>query len=411
MLWPEIGKNLRICKFEGFGVPRAPRCAAPSPGAAGTAIIVPAPRFSDRGSELRPAIISRYIAREVLTVWAAVIVVLFLVLLTNRFVRFLGEAAEGDVPGQMILQLLGYEALSQLGMTIPASFFLATVLALGRFYRDSEVAAMAACGIGPGRQLRAVFLVAVPLAFVVAGVTLFVAPWAERSSNKLMARAESLLLVQGIQPGRFFQPKGIDAMVYVSDVAADGHTMEGVFLKGRRDGETVLLRAERATRTEDPETGVRYLVLHEGSRYEGVPGQGQWRSLRFREHGIRIQEPPEREPDAHRNALTTRELVASDAVSLRSELQWRVSLPIMLLVLSFIAVPLSRGGPRQVRYTSMFAAVLIYLLYSNALAAGEEWVTQGSVPLWLGLWWVHAVALAGGAVWLVRQVGWPGRKR
>ncbi|MBA1147009.1 LPS export ABC transporter permease LptF [Ectothiorhodospiraceae bacterium WFHF3C12] len=358
---------------------------------------------------MRPAIVSRYIAREVLTVWVAVIVVLFLVLLTNRFVRYLGQAAEGDVPGQMILQLLGYEALSQLGMTIPASFFLATVLALGRFYRDSEMAAMAACGIGPGRQLRAVFLVAVPLTLAVAGVTLFVAPWAERASDELMAQAESLLLVQGVQAGRFFQPKGIDGMVYVENVAGDGHTMEGVFLKGRRDGETVLLRAERATRTQDPETGARYLVLHEGSRYEGVPGAGQWRKLRFREHGIRIEAPPAREPDADRGGLRTAALLASDRAFLRSELQWRVSLPLMLLVLSFVAVPLSRSGPRDVRYTSMFVAVLIYLLYSNGLAAGEEWVKQGTVPLWLGLWWIHGVALAVGAIWLVRQFGWPGR--
>lgn len=360
---------------------------------------------------MRPAIVSRYIAREVLTVWAAVIVVLFLVLLTNRFVRYLGQAAEGDVPGQMILQLLGYEALSQLGMTIPASFLLAAVLALGRFYRDSEIAAMAACGIGPGRQLRAVFMVAAPLALTVAGITLFVAPWAERSSAELMARAESLLLVQGIQAGRFFQPKGIDGMIYVSDVGADGHTMEGVFLKGRRDGETVLLRAERATRTEDPETGARYLVLHQGSRYEGVPGQGQWRSLHFREHGIRIHDLPEREPDAHRSALKTSALLATDRASLRAELQWRVSLPIMLLVLSFMAVPLSRGGPREMRYTSMFAAVLVYLLYSNALAAAEEWVKQGSVPVWIGLWWVHGLAALVAATWFVRQFGWPGRGR
>lgn len=359
---------------------------------------------------LRPAIVSRYIAREVLTVWVAVIVVLFLVLLTNRFVRYLGQAAEGDVPGQLILQLLGYEALSQLGMTLPASFFLATVLALGRFYRDSEISAMAACGIGPGHQLRAISLVAVPLALAVAGVTLFVAPWAERASDALMAQAESLLLVQGIQAGRFFQPEGIDGMVYVEDVAADGHTMEGVFLKGKRDGETLLLRAERATRTVDPESGARYLVLHEGSRYEGQPGQGKWRKLRFGEHGIRIEDPPERQVHIGRSALPNSELWSSDRALLRTELQWRVSLPLMLLVLGFIAVPLSRGGPREARYTSMFVAVLIYLLYSNGLAAGEEWVKEGTVPLWLGLWWIHGVGLAVGAIWLVRQFGWPGRR-
>lgn len=359
---------------------------------------------------MRPAIVSRYIAREVLMVWLAVVVVLLLVLLTNRFVRFLGQAAEGDVPGQLILELLGYEAIAQLGTTVPASFFLAVVLALGRLYRDSEIAAMAACGVGPGRQLRAVFLVAGPVALGVAAVSLLAAPWAERASDALMARSEPLLIAQGVQPGRFFQPKGIDGMVYVEGVADDGHTMEGVFIKGVRDGRTVLLRARRATRARDPQTGERFLVLHEGSRYEGTPGERRWQRLEFGEHGIRVQGPPAREPSGSRSALPTTVLLAADQAFLRSELQWRVSLPLMLLVLSFIAVPLARGGPREIRYTSVFVAVLVYLLYSNALAAAEEWVKQEWIPLWLGLWWVHGAGLLLGGSWLIRQYGWPGRR-
>lgn len=360
---------------------------------------------------MRPATVSRYIAREVLTVWVAVVVVLFLVLLTNRFVRFLGEAARGDVPGQMIMQLLGYEAVSQLGLIVPASFFLAVILALGRFYRDSEVAAMAACGIGPGGQYRALYLVAVPLALGVAGVTLFVAPSAERAGDRLMAEAESLLLVQGVQPGRFFQPKGIDGMVYVEDVDGEGNTMKDVFLKGRWEGKTLLLEAQRARRTVDPETGERYLVFYDGSRLEGVPGEGRWRRLQFREHGIRVQDPPAADPGSRRAGMATASLLGSDRGEIRAELQWRLSLPLMLLIMTFIAVPLAGGSPRSFRYTSMFAAVLVYMLYSNTLAVAEDWVTQGTFPAWLGLWWVHALALAVGVVWLLHQYGWPWESR
>jgi len=360
---------------------------------------------------LKGSVINRYIAREALTVWVAVVVVLFLVLLTNRFVRYLGDAAEGDLPAGMILQLLGCNAVSLLGLMIPASFFLGVILALGRLYRDSEIAAMAACGIGPGGQYRALYLLAVPLALAVAWVTLFASPWAERASERLSAQAETTMLVQGIQPGRFFQPKGIDGMVYVERVGDDGNTMYGVFIKARRHGETVVLQADHARQTVDPDTGERYLVLYDGTRYEGVPGHGAWRILRFQEHGIRIQRPPAVKPDTHRSGMTTAALIQAGGPATSAELQWRFSLPVMLLVLTLIAVPLSRGGPRDARYTRMFGAVLIYMLYSNGLAAAEDWVQNGYVPVWLGMWWVHGAAAAFGLGWLLKQYGWPLRRR
>ncbi len=45
------------------------------------------------------------------------------------------------------------------------------------------------------------------------------------------------------------------------------------------------------------------------------------------------------------------------------------------------------------------AAILIYIVYVNVMSAAKVWIARGTMPDWLGLWWVHiVVALLGGTV-------------
>ena len=85
---------------------------------------------------MKYSVLSRYLIKEVGLAWLAVSVVLVLVLLTNRLVRLLGDAAAGALPVGEIARLLGLAALGNLGLVLPAGLFLGIVLAFGRLYRD-----------------------------------------------------------------------------------------------------------------------------------------------------------------------------------------------------------------------------------------------------------------------------------
>ena len=68
-------------------------------------------------------------------------------------------------------------------------------------------------------------------------------------------------------------------------------------------------------------------------------------------------------------------------------------MPVMCLVLTFIAVPLSQLRPREGRYARVAVGILIYFVYSNFLSGAKVWIARGTVPDWLGLWWVHIVVV------------------
>jgi len=79
-------------------------------------------------------------------------------------------------------------------------------------------------------------------------------------------------------------------------------------------------------------------------------------------------------------------------------------------VLMVLAVPLARLRPRQGRFARIGIAILAYFVYSLVLDAARTWVEGGIVPKFVGIWWVHALALCVG-VWLLVRESPPGRPR
>ncbi|HET8700306.1 MAG TPA: LPS export ABC transporter permease LptF [Nitrococcus sp.] len=336
--------------------------------------------------------VSRYLMTEVGLSWLAVTVVLMVVLLTNRFIHFLADAASGNIPANLLFVLLGLKALANLGTVLPASFFLAIVMALGRLYRDSEMAALTACGVGPRELLRGLLLLAVPLALLVGYLSLVFGPWAEHTAQRMVAQAQQSDRLQGVFPGRFLDLGSGQAVAYVASVDAKG-IMHGIFARAEQGGEPVLVVAKRARRKVDPASGNRFLVLLDGRRYQGVPGQRAWRVIRFRQHGLSLGGSGPVHFTAADDALTSWQLWHSSDRAARAQLQWRLSMPLVTLVLTLLALPLSKSTPREGRYAKLLLAVLAYMLYFNLLKVAQGLLSHGRYPEGFGLWWVHVLML------------------
>ena len=353
--------------------------------------------------------LTRYVGREVLLAWLGVTVVLVVVLLTNRLIQFMADAASGDIPPEVIFTLLGLKAVANLGVVLPGSFFLGCVMALGRLYRDSEMTAMAGCGIGPGRVYTGIFAFAVPLAVLVGGLSLSLGPAAERQADQVLANAQQQARFGGVQPGRFLSP-GDNVTVYVERIDDDG-TLRGVFAERRVEGTRQIWVAERGERQINGVAPGEFLVLEDGWRYDGRAGQAAWRVMEYAEHGVRIAEPDPVDPGVGRDAESLAALWASEAPGARAELQRRLSFPVMVLVLALGSLPLARSDPRSGRYGRVVTAVLLFMIYFNLLYTASDWLASGVMPRWLGVAWVHALALLIVLAALRGMLGWQWRRR
>ncbi len=342
--------------------------------------------------------LDRYLLREVAWTFVAVTGVLLVVLLSNQFAKVLGLAAQNDFPAGIVVTLIGLTTLQQLTVLVPIGLFLGIVLALGRLYHESEMTAMAACGVGPLNVYRAIVLLTAVVAVLLAVLSFRVVPAAWQKSVELRVAATRAAQFGALEPGRFRSFAGGDAVFYASRVDESGELFD-VFVQRNVGDRIEVAMAERAVQrgAGQPE---QMFVLYNGRRYEGVPGAPDWRIVEFREHGIPVRLQDTRAAKNKSEMKTTAALLASGAPRDRAELAWRTAVPLMAVVLMVLAVPVARLRPRQGRFARMGLAVLAYFVYSNLLAAARVWIEKDAPAGQLGLWWVHALPLAL-AAWLV----------
>lgn len=354
---------------------------------------------------MRVGIVERYVVREVGLTLLAVLALVLAITSGNFFARMLSRASEGRLPADILLPFVALGSLKSFIYLLSVALFMAIILSFGRMYKDSEMAALRACGIGYGKLYRALSLLVVPYALMSLLLVVYVSPALSRASEQLRASAEGRSALVGITPGRFVEIAGGREVLFVEAIEPDGERMRNVFLYSRAEGESRIVTARSAVQEVDPATGRRFLILLDGMRYEGRAGGGGYRVAQFARHGVLVSDAQETQPGRRRDMMSMRELLASDDPKDTAELHWRLVVPASILVLSMVALPLSYVAPRQGRFGKIFAAILVYVIYANLATMGRTWLEKEVLPAWVGLWWVHLAMLALTVALLVRQYG------
>ncbi len=338
---------------------------------------------------------------------AAVTFTLLVIVISSRLVAYLGSAAAGDLPAGLVFSIIFFRLPGFLELILPLAFFISVLLALGRLYVDSEMVVIAACGIGPWRLCMMVLAPALLIALLVAFTSLIVSPYATLRVQKMLNDAGNATGIESLGAGRFrVINQGRGRVTYVDRMDEKTGEMLGVFAADRyteNDGSSrqVILIAERGHTETDPETSSRFLVLQQGTRYLGQPGDAQFQVMDFAKLGQQMEQGNPRPLYRKQDTLTTLELFRSRRADSKATLQWRFSLAILVLVSTFTAVALARTDHRRGRYGKLFPAFLLFMVYLVLLNAAREWVGNQRIPVNVGLWWVHAVFAVIGAVFLL----------
>jgi lipopolysaccharide export system permease protein len=345
-------------------------------------------------------ILQRYLLRELSVNFIGVTAVLFAILFVNQVGTVLARAAQLQYQSGFVLELIGLGAAQNVALLLPIGLLLGIVLAFGRLYHDSEMTAAQACGVGVGRVAGAVWMLALPITALIALINFELAPRAAAAEAAMRDEALRASVIAPLAPGKFRSFAGGRIVVYARAAAEDGD-LTGVFVK-RSNGpaiETTVARRAHYARSTDGQSET--ITLYDGERLEGVPGSTRYRIMHFDEQLIPIRTPDSSKRAQRLDEISTAQLLGSDDPKLKAELQWRLGLPVMTLVLTALAVPLGRLRPRQGRYAHVWIAVLVFALYANLALAGRTWLAHGRTPPSLGLWWVHGLFLIGTAVTLM----------
>lgn len=346
-------------------------------------------------------LIFRYLAKEVFVTLVALTIILLLIFMSNQFVHYLNRAASGQFPVMFILKLMMLEMPNLMGLLLPLGFYMSLMIAYGRLYAESEMTVLNACGYSQLSLLRHSLWMASGVGLFVLVVMLWLSPYIAIERNKVFQNAGVQTLIQTIVPGQFRATSGGSQIYYVDSMDRQQGIAGQVFI-ARWDSkaskaEWDVLWAEKAFIQEELKTHENYVILQNGRAYQGLPGRADYQVAEFHRYKARLPHPFAAKYDIRTAFTSTLWLKGEDRLARMAELQWRFSIPLMVLVLTLIAVPLSRVDPRSGKFAKIFPAILIFIIYANFLFISRGWVATGKIPLWVGMWWLHLVfALLGG---------------
>jgi lipopolysaccharide export system permease protein len=351
-------------------------------------------------------IVFRYLSRELLVTLSAVSAVLLVIIMSGRFIKYLAQAAQGLLDPGVLLMIMGFRLPGFLQLILPLGLFLGILLAYGRLYLDSEMTVLSATGMSQRRLLAYSLAPAALIAGLVGWLSLGLAPQGVAEVDRILNEQDSLTEFDTLVPGRFQTLRDGTRVTYTRELTDDRTELAGVFISetnlssatGEKRGLSVLV-AESGRQEIQPD-GSRYLILENGYRYDGNPGQANYRAIQYDTYGVLLPKPEVSVELSDREAMPTRDLFGSDNIRLQSELQWRLSLPFLVFIVTLLAVPLSKVNPRQGRFLKLLPAILLYMTYLALLIAARGSLDKGRIPPALGLWWVHGIFFAIGMLML-----------
>ncbi|MES2152858.1 MAG: LPS export ABC transporter permease LptF [Pseudomonadota bacterium] len=338
-------------------------------------------------------IFQRALQRELASVAGATFTVLFTIFVTWTLIKILGEAAGGKVASADVVALLAFAVLNYLPTVLILTSFISVLMVVTRSYRDSEMVVWFASGLSLARWIRPVLAFGLPLVLLTATLSLVATPWAKMKSNEFAERFQKREDLKKVSPGQFKESAASNRVFFVEGVSGEATVVQNVFVNTiEKNGNTVVV-AKEGVIEPDPKGGGQFLVLKNGRRYQGVPGQADFQAMEFERYSMRVSSTaPVLGTDIHVDALSTPTLLELPNRDALAELLYRISAPISCLVLILLAIPLGFVNPRGGSSANLIIALLIFFTYSNLSKVAEHSVGMGKVSFGVAWWPTHLLA-------------------
>jgi len=317
-----------------------------------------------------------------------VFMVLVTLVLTNLMVRLLGDAANGTVNPKDAIVLIGLGLINYLPILVTASVFISILIVLTRWYKDSEMVIWQTAGISLFKILKPILNFTAPIAVVIAVLSIFASPWASDQSSTIKQRFQQRDDISMLAPGQFRESAGNNRVFFIESINPETDVIKNIFVTDFGKERQLVAVAKEGFIQNTPD-GEKQLILEVGRRYEGTPGNTDFRITEFDKYTVKLEDKVVDPVLNNPRTIPIWLLIQDLNVFSLGEILWRVGLPLMTFAFAIIAIPLSYIDPRRGRYTPLIMAVLIYFSYSNIVKLMQAWVTTGIINFHIAWWLPH----------------------
>lgn len=338
-------------------------------------------------------IFQRALRRELLSAAGAVFTTLFTITITFMLIKILGQAAGGKVASADVIALIGFAVLNYLPILFILTSFISVLLVVTRTYRDSEMVVWFTSGVSLTQWIIPILRFGLPIILLTTVLGFLVTPWANQQSAEFRERYEKRSDIAKVSPGKFQESASSDRIFFVEEVAGDLSKVQNIFINTIKNGRSSIVVAKEG-RIDVDARGDRFLVMHNGSRYDGLPTEPNFQMIQFEKYGVIVSNQTKVDAgNKSAKALPLSTLLSDPNPYNLGELFWRISLPLMCTVLLLLAVPLGFVNPRVGRSANLIIALLLVMVYLNMINIMQASIVQSKIGLALGWWPIHLGAI------------------
>ena len=345
-------------------------------------------------------IISKYLLKNLIVILIAIFLIISLVIFGNQFVMTAQKSVEHGIPLSELMPIVGFNMLRDLPIILSLSFFLSIIISISQLYRNSEAVVMNSFGIGDRNIMNLIKPLSIVIFLLIFSLSMYAVPWAKNQKSLTEDVTVNASDFSFITEGKFESFKNGKIVFYASDSSSFSNSgeqnMEEIFIYvSNKDSPVVVLAAE-ATKYTDSKNESIYLRLKDGLRYEGLPGDENVNILNFDKYDLEIVSGEVQKSLSNFSEIeekTSIDLFLEGGLLANAEIQWRLSQPISILILSIIGVLLGKTSPRTGKGVNLLFGVIIFMLYNNGLLVAKNSIESGQLNPFIGLWSIHILMI------------------
>ena len=344
--------------------------------------------------------IARYIRRNLVTLFFAIFFIIGLFVFGNRIVLTVQESFEQGIPFQELIPLISFNMIRDVTLIITLSFFLAIILSISQLYKNSEAIVMNSMGLSDKHFVVFIQPTVLLTFIIITFLTIYAVPWAKQQQKIVEDNTKNASEFSFISKGEFEEFKQGDIVFYASESktldTAGEQNMEEIFIYSFNEKKPMIVLASEARKYIDPRTNSTYLRLKDGIRYQGITSDENISILNFDLYDLEIISGELQKSLAIYTKIegkSTVDLIKEGGSYANAELQWRLSQPITVLILSFFGIFLGKTSPRGGKGVNLLIGIIVFMLYNNGLLVAKRAIELGQINLLTGFLGVHLLVL------------------
>jgi LPS export ABC transporter permease LptG/LPS export ABC transporter permease LptF len=373
--------------------------------------------------------IDRYLIREAIPpAFLALIIFTFLLLIPPVMNQLQNLVAKGVSFG-VAVRMLAMLVPQSLGLTIPMSLLVGTLIGLGRMSGDREAVALLACGVSPYRLLRPLLALAAVAGAAHLWVMIEAIPDANQTFRELTYSVVSQQVENDVRPQLFFTnfPGWV---IYVRDLPKGGGWKDVLIADTKEPDRPILYMASRGRLILNREQQTVALVLNDGTRYSNRSADGKEIEIYRFDQDLTIKLDPqsvfpnftlmrginEETIDQLRQQIAAKQRAHTAVHQELMAIQQKYSFPVASLVFVLIGLALGLTVAREGKIAGFVVGIAVIFSYYVLLYLAES-VTKGYYagdaggfrPLYvanLARWFPNIVLLPFGIVALIWRARW-----